>query len=204
MTFNNILLVGAGGHAKSCIDVIENSNKFKIVGLIGKKNEMQLKVGKYKVIGSDDDLSSLSENIKFALVSVGQIKIYKKKVDLFFKIKKHGYVLPSIVSPLSYVAKDVLIGEGTIVMHGAVINSGSVIGKNCIINTRSIVEHEVNIEDHCHISTGTILNGQVRVKSKSFIGSGTVIKENVIIEEESFIGMGQVIKRDFFPHKYLR
>ena len=32
-----ILIFGAGGHANSCIDVIEAENKFKIIGLIGKK-----------------------------------------------------------------------------------------------------------------------------------------------------------------------
>ena len=194
---SNLLLIGSGGHAKSCIDVIENSKKFQIVGLIGHQHEIKNKVGNYEVIGEDSDLEILSKTIKYAFVSVGQIKSYKKKMDLFIKAKNFGYKLPTIVSPFAYVARDVLIGEGTIVMHGVIINSGSKIGKSCIINTKSLIEHEVDIEDHCHISTGTILNGQVKVKSKSFIGSGAMIKENIIIEEESFIGMGKIVSKDF-------
>jgi len=35
----NIILIGAGGHCKSCIDVIENENKYKIIGVIFKKKK---------------------------------------------------------------------------------------------------------------------------------------------------------------------
>lgn len=197
MSNSNLLLIGSGGHTKSCIDVIENSKRFKIVGLIGLQHEIKNKVGNYEVIGVDSDLKILSKTIKYALITIGQIKTFKKKMDLFIKAKNHGYELPTIISPFAYVASDVLIGEGTIIMHGVIINSGSKIGKNCIINTRSLIEHEVDIEDHCHVSTGTILNGQVKVKSKSFIGSGAIIRENIIIEEESFIGMGKIISKNF-------
>ena len=31
-----IILIGAGGHAKACIDVIEEENKYKIIGVIEK------------------------------------------------------------------------------------------------------------------------------------------------------------------------
>ena len=32
-----ILIIGAGGHAKSCIDIIESSTKYKINYILGKK-----------------------------------------------------------------------------------------------------------------------------------------------------------------------
>ena len=34
-----ILLIGAGGHSKSCIDVIELQKKYRIVGLIANKKK---------------------------------------------------------------------------------------------------------------------------------------------------------------------
>jgi hypothetical protein len=40
MSNPGLLLIGAGGHAKSCIDVIEQENKFKIIGLVGSPNEV--------------------------------------------------------------------------------------------------------------------------------------------------------------------
>ena len=35
-----IIIIGAGGHAKSCIDVIEKSKKYKIIGLFASKKEL--------------------------------------------------------------------------------------------------------------------------------------------------------------------
>ena len=35
-----IILIGAGGHCKSCIDVIEIQKKFKILGLVDNKKKI--------------------------------------------------------------------------------------------------------------------------------------------------------------------
>ena len=45
-----IVLIGAGGHCVSCIDVIELEKKFIIYGLIDNNKKFLLK---YKVIGKD-------------------------------------------------------------------------------------------------------------------------------------------------------
>ena len=37
---DKILLIGAGGHARSCIDVIETVGQFRIAGLIEKDEEI--------------------------------------------------------------------------------------------------------------------------------------------------------------------
>ena len=54
-----ILVIGAGGHAKACIDVIEATGKYEIIGLTGKVDEVGTSVLGYPVIGSDDMLSEL-------------------------------------------------------------------------------------------------------------------------------------------------
>ena len=53
---------------------------------------------------------------------------HKVKYDLYLRAKEIGFSLPTIISPLAYVADNVVIGEGTIIMHGAIINSGAKIG----------------------------------------------------------------------------
>jgi len=39
-----IILLGGGGHCKSCIDVIENENIYKIAGIIDKKKKIFIKL----------------------------------------------------------------------------------------------------------------------------------------------------------------
>jgi len=193
---NKIILVGAGGHAYSSIDVIEEEDKFKIIGLIDKNFPSNKTIAKYKIIGNDDDLNNLRKKYKYALVTVGQIKNPISRVKIYDKLKTQNYILPVIKSPKSYVSKYSKIGEGTIVMHRAIINIDSLIGSNCIINTSSLIEHNSVIGSHCHISTKAIINGDVTIGDKTFIGSGSVIFQGVKIGTNCVISAGSIIKKN--------
>jgi len=189
-----ILILGAGGHCRSLIDVIELEGKFKIAGIIDNELPVGNKVLDYKVIGNDNDLKKLRKKYEYAIVGVGQIKTPKIRIKLFNLLKNLGYNLPVIVSPRAYVSKYAQIGEGTVVMHDALVNANAKVGKNCIINTKALIEHDAIVEDNCHISTGAIVNGGVVVGEGSFIGSNAVTKENIKIPEKSFIKAGSIVK----------
>ena len=191
-----IILVGAGGHARACIDVIELSGQFKVAGLIAKeKTDNQGNLG-YPVIGIDDDLQRLRQKYSNALITVGQIKSPEPRIRLFNLLNHLDYSLPFIASPRAHVSKHAQIGDGTIIMHGAIVNANARIGKNCIINNRSLIEHDAVIGDHCHIATGAIINGEVTIGNESFIGSGAVTKQCISICSDCVIGVGVVLKND--------
>ena len=189
-----IILIGAGGHCTSCIDVIETQKKFKIIGLIDNIKK-KLLLG-YKIIGNDKEIKKFSKKAYYALITTGHIKNSKIRENLFKKISNYGFKFPVIISPLSYVSKHASIGEGTIVMHGSVINAGAKIGKNCIINSKSLIEHDVVIEDYCHISTRSTVNGGVIIKKNSFVGSCSVIKQNLKIGKNCFINANLFLQKN--------
>jgi sugar O-acyltransferase (sialic acid O-acetyltransferase NeuD family) len=191
-----ILLVGAGGHAKACIDVIEQEGRFSVAGLIGMEDEVGTKVLGYPVLGTDRDIPSLISEYPHALVAVGQIKTSELRVQLFDLLQQHGCNMPAIVSPRAYVSSHSRVGAGTIVMHGAVINAAAAVGRNCIINSQSLVEHDVVIADHCHISTAAAINSGVRVGAGTFIGSSASVRQGIKIGERCVIGMGQRVLAD--------
>jgi sugar O-acyltransferase (sialic acid O-acetyltransferase NeuD family) len=190
----NLILIGAGGHARSCIDVIEQEGKFKITGIVGLESELGLQVNGYEVIATDKDLSTMIGKAQFALIALGQISSPDARVNLYQRASKTGFELASVVSPSAYVSPSVQIGKGTIVMHGAIINAGVRVGRNCIINSKALLEHDTQVLDNCHISTGTILNGGVIVEEGCFIGSGAIVKERVSIGERSVVGMGSQLR----------
>ena len=191
----SLLLVGGGGHCHSCIDVIEAAGMYQIEGVVQPKASSELILG-YPVIGSDDDLPQLLKKSKSALITVGQIKTSETRIRLFDLLKKLDAEFPIVVSPKAYCSKHSVIGEGSIIMHGAVVNAGARIGNNCIVNSQALVEHGVEIDDHCHISTGARINGDVDIGRGSFIGSGVIIREGVRVGENVIIGAGQLVMRD--------
>lgn len=196
MSEPSILLVGAGGHARACIDVIEQEGLFVVAGLVGMPSEVGRRILGYPVLGSDGDLRALLSEHACALVTIGQIKTPEIRMRLFDVLEKSGSRLPTVVSPRAYISRHAAVGAGSIVMHGAVINAGAVVGRNCIINSQSLVEHDVVIADHCHIATAAAVNGGVHVGEGTFIGSGSSVRQAITIGERCVIGMGQRVLAD--------
>jgi len=189
----DILLIGGGGHCKSCIDVILQTNEYNIIGILDDDPKKQnSKILGYKIIGNTDKIKELKTKELYAFVTVGQIKSPNSRIELFQLLNKLKFIIPTIISPRAYIAKGVTIGDGTIIMHDVVINSDASIGKNCIINTKALIEHDVIIENNCHISTGAIINGGVVVKENTFVGSNATTKE--YIEIDGFIKAGDLQK----------
>ena len=189
-----ILLIGDGGHSKSVIDVLEQEGQFKIAGIVGTSISVGYDVLGYQVIGDDSDIYRFSKIYKYAIVAVGQIHSPETRIKIFSLLMKSGFVLPSIISPRSYVSKHAVIGRGSIIMHGAVVNANAVIGDNCIINSKALIEHDSVIHSHCHISTSATINGNVIVGEGSFIGSGVVTNNSIVIKKNSFIKAGALVK----------
>ncbi len=201
---DKILLIGSGGHGHACVDVIEISGKYKIAGLVEKNEQGFKSILGYPILGANDDLENLRQQYSYALITVGQIKSPNIRIKLYNLLKELDFTLPVIISPKAYVSKHAQIGEGSIIMHGSIVNANAKIGKNCIINNQSLIEHDATIGDHCHISTNAIVNGGVDVGNNSFIGSGSVLIQSISIGAECVIGAGLVIKNDIEPSQLVR
>ncbi len=201
---DKILLIGAGGHARSCIDVIETVGQFEIAGLVEKDKNVDGSNLGYPIIGTDDDLKVLRQQVKNTIITVGQIKSPKIRIKLYQLLKELDFTLPVIVSPHAYVSKHAQIGEGTIIMHGAIVNANAKIGNNCIINNKALIEHDAIIGDHCHIATGATINGEVSVGNKTFFGSGAITKQSISIGNNCIIGAGVIIKNDIKPNQTIK
>jgi sugar O-acyltransferase (sialic acid O-acetyltransferase NeuD family) len=195
-TLPELLLIGGGGHCRSCIDVIEAEGIYKIAGIVNPSEGNKEQALEYNVLGDDGDLPELLKKYPNALITVGQIKSYDLRLKLFEQVQRLGFVLPTIISPRAYVSKSASLGIGTIVMHDALVNTGAKIGKNCILNTKSLVEHDAIVEDHCHISTSSVVNGGTIIREKTFIGSNTITKEYITVGKNSVIGGGLRVVSD--------
>lgn len=190
------MLIGGGGHCRSCIDVIEATNLYEIIGIVEKTTAPKNDEWRYPIIGSDADLPDLLKITRLVLITIGQIHSSEKRSALYERLLKLGAVFPIITSPMAYISKNAVIEQGSIIMHGALINSGAKIGKNCIINSHALVEHGTKIEDNCHISTGSKVNGDVFVGEGTFVGSGAIIHHGIRIGKNSSITAGAIVSHN--------
>jgi len=200
----NLILIGGGGHCRSCIDVIEQEGKYQIAGIVDVPEKIHQRILGYEIIGTDEELPLMAKQYSSFLITIGQIRSANKRILLFKRLRELGARFPVIFSPLSYVSKHATVAKGTIVMHHALVNAGAKIGANCIINTKALIEHDAVVEDHCHIATAAIVNGGVKMKSGTFFGSNAVTRGYVVVGEKSFINCGAKVQCDVSPRKVVR
>ena len=55
LQMDNLILIGSGGYCKSCIEIIESSNEFKIKGIIVHPSNAATQFMNYKVLGNDNN-----------------------------------------------------------------------------------------------------------------------------------------------------
>lgn len=193
MNQKNLILIGGGGHCKSVIDVAESAG-YNILGILDMPEEIGKSVFNYKVIGTDDDISQYVDKAEF-IITVGFIKNPAIRIRIFNRIKEAGGQLATIIASTAHVSRYATLGEGTVVMHQAIVNAGAKIGANCIINTFCNIEHDAIIGDQCHISTGTMVNGDCKIGDRVFIGSQSVLANGISVGDDIIVGAGSFIRK---------
>jgi len=191
----NIVIFGGGGHAKSCLDVLYGLPEFNVLGFLDTNLNNKLIFG-YKNLLIENEIRSIRNSSDSACIGVGFIKNLKLRNNIIDEVNALNFKLPKIISKKSYVSNFSNLEDGTIVMHGVLINSAVNISSNCIINSKSLIEHDCTISSNVHISTGVTLNGGVNIGSNSFIGSGSIINQGVTIGKNCIIGSMTKISKD--------
>jgi sugar O-acyltransferase (sialic acid O-acetyltransferase NeuD family) len=197
-----LILLGGGGHCHACIDVVEAEGKFEIAGVVDMATKVGQSVLDYKIIASDDELPRLVEQYSYFLITLGQIKTPSRRIALFEQVKQLGGHFPVIASPRAYVSSHASVGEGTIVMHDALVNAATQVGRNCIVNTKTLIEHDVQIGDCCHIATSAVINGGVHLGERTFVGSNCVLRESIKVGSGSLIAAGAVVMHSLAENSF--
>ncbi|MFC1834167.1 acetyltransferase [Thermodesulfobacteriota bacterium] len=193
----NIVVVGSSGHAKVVIDVIEKQAKFSIVGLIDSLKPKGESCLGYKTLGTETDLPLLVEehSIVGGIVAIGDNWQRHKVVERISMICPRLRWVTAI-HPSVNLAKAATVGNGTVIMAGASINSSASIGNCCIINTNSSVDHDNVINDFASLAPGVTIGGKVRIGQFSAISLGANVIHGVSIGVHSIIGAGATVLND--------
>ncbi len=192
-----IILVGGGGHCKSVIDVLVDSQEFKIIGILDMKDKVGSNLLGFPIIGTDEDIPELVIKYKHFHITIGHILSNFNRVNLFHRIVSLGGVFPVIKAYDAHISKYALIQPGSFIGHKTVVNAGAKIGFNCIINTGAVIEHDSIVENSSHISTCVTVNADCQVGEGSFLSSHVVINRGVKIPPESRIYSGSIVTKSF-------
>lgn len=181
-----VFIYGAGGQGKVVVDALEADP------------------GGYGVGFFVDDNSKLhGETLRGHPITTpevirterGIVAIGDNLVRLSIASRYRGRLI-SIVHPRAWVAPGVELGEGTVVLAGAIVGSDSKIGQNVIVNTSATIDHDCVIGNGVHIAPGCHLCGNVHVGAGSLLGVGTLVRPGVRIGRNVFVHAGIRLSKD--------
>lgn len=105
------------------------------------------------------------------------------------RIRAAGYRAPALVHPRAYVADSATLGEGSMVMAGAIVDVRAVLGDLVVVWPGACINHDATVGDNTFVSPNATLCGSVRVGRDSFIGAAAAIADHCEVPASSFIKM---------------
>jgi len=187
-----LAIYGAGGHGRVVADTANILGWQEIFFYDDSWPEYQAN-SIWPVVG--DFKSLLIDLPKFngVIIAFGDCLIRLKKTR---ELQQANAPIISLVHPMAYLSKNTILGIGSVVFAGAVINIGANIGEACIINTGSTVDHDCILGPGVHICPGAHLSGGVEVGEASWIGVGSCVRQSIRIGINTMIGAGAVVVKD--------
>jgi sugar O-acyltransferase (sialic acid O-acetyltransferase NeuD family) len=197
---DDIVIVGAGGHAKEISFLIEEINNSKptwnLLGYIEKDHTSIGKYnGKYRILNDESyfEKNKGNLNVVIALGSPHLVKsIHSRLKEICPNIKFPNLIHPSVRAE----SVDVKMGHGNIVCAGNIFTTDIKVGSFNCINRGCNISHDVEIHNYCIINPGVNISGGVMIKDKCLIGTGATILQYLTIGTDSIIGAGAVVTKD--------
>ena len=186
-----LALLGASGHGKVVADAALACG-WEQVEFFDDAWPSRRANGLWSVAGTSSNLLAHAREFDGVLVSIGNCEIrWRKQLEL----RAAGATLATIVHPRAFVSRHAVLGEGCVVMAGAVVNIDANVGQACIINTGATVDHDCHIADAVHLAPGAHLSGSVEIGALAWVGTGAAVRQGLRIGERAMVGVGAVVVR---------
>ena len=196
-TTTKVLLIGAGGHARVCLEALRDDPTVEVVGAVSRDGSGLANLG-VPMLGTDADLriTAQSSGAGTACVAVGD---NASRAGVAERWLATGRPLATAVSRFAMMSHTASVGPGTVLLPGAVVNAATTLGSCVIVNTNASIDHDCQVGDAAHIAPGVAIAGGVTIGRRALIGIGARVLPGVTIGDDAIVGAGAVVTCDVPP-----
>jgi sugar O-acyltransferase (sialic acid O-acetyltransferase NeuD family) len=194
----DVVILGAGGHGRVVLDIIQQAKKHKPVGFLDNNTALHgRRMDGLTVLGGLERLQELKEHgISAAIIAIGDNGVRRAMANI---LEENSFQLVNAIHPSAQLAGSVTVGKGVVIAAGALVCAHCQIGDYAILNTGCIVDHESMIGTATHVCPGVRLAGHVTVESGAFLGIGATVVQNIRVGFEAVVGAGSVVIQNVDP-----
>jgi len=186
METTKFIIIGGGGHARVVSSIIEAQETSHLEAVFDSNPKIETLDGVENFHEYKPDLFPNT----FAIIAIGDNRIRKQLAQTI------QHVFGKLIHLSASIDRTSLVGEGSVVMHHAVIQRGTQIGKHGIINTACSVDHDCILGDFVHIAPNATLCGGVQIGDQTFVGAGVVVLPQIKIGKRVTVGAGAVVTKN--------
>ncbi|WP_394221931.1 NeuD/PglB/VioB family sugar acetyltransferase [Alteromonas gracilis] len=189
MNANNVVIIGAGGHARALIS-LAHLNEINVLAIIDTNAQLNESIMGLPVLSS---IEQYQADVQFSvIVGVGDSVARKNHL-----IESTSALYTEMLShPSAIIDSTLIVGVCCQIFAGVFIGPLAQLGDNIIVNTHAVIEHEAKIGSHTHVAVGAKVLGRTSIGQYCFIGAGAVIKEGIQICDNVTIGANSFVNKD--------
>ena len=186
-----IVIVGAGGHGREVLDVVEAVGGYEVLGFVddGAPDESLLADRGHRLLGGIGTIVDLGEVA--VVIGIGDPRT---RADVAARL--HARPAPPLVHPLASVGSNCSIGAGSVVAAGARLTTNVTVGQHCYVGPNASVGHDVVLADFATLYPGSIASGSVRIGRAATLGAGASVKQGLTVGARAVVGMGAAATHD--------
>ncbi|MDX2379956.1 MAG: acetyltransferase [Acidimicrobiia bacterium] len=192
-TEKRVLLVGAGGHARVCIEAFIDRGT-TVVGAVSADGTGLVDLG-VPMLGTEHDVDAIVEQHGVTSICV-PIGMNTARQRVCSSLLDAGYELASAVSGSAVISRTAVLDPGVQLIAGCVVNAATTIGTGTIVNTNASVDHDCSVGDYVHIAPGVAIGGAATIGDRAFVGIGARVLPGISIGPDAVVGGGAVVIRD--------
>ena len=190
-----IIIVGAGGFGRECLDIIEALNEsgagLDFVGFAddGDVDRELISDRNTSVIGGAPEVARHAAR---AVVAIGDGAV---RADLDARLTPTlGWA--TLVHPQATLGSCCEVGAGTILNAGARVTTNVDLGRHSQVHANAAVGHDARLEDFASVYPGATIGGGAVIESTAIIGASATVLPGVTVGAGAFVGAGAVVTRD--------
>jgi len=197
---SNILLAGNAITAEILFSYLKSDARYNVAGCIVDDAFVDKNgISGCRTIGVSEAVDTFPPATHRVIMAMGYNDLNRSREAMFTRLRSMGFSIETYIHPDARVYSETPVGEGSVVLPGAVVEPHARVGANVMVWSNVTIAHHSSVGDHCWVAAGTVVSGQARIQRNTFLGVNSTVVNDVSVGEFNIVGAGAMISRETKP-----
>jgi len=196
-----VIILGGLGNGSVIANAIKHAclmgaSEYECVGFLNDRTPVGELIDDFPVLGTVAEASKFCAEGYYFINTILRIDGQEERISMIESLGIPNDKWATFVHPSAYVAPNVKMETGVVVMPHVCISPGVHLGHNTLIMMAASVGHDTDMGEYCHVAAQACVGSYMKVGRGVHVGVNACIRENVNMADYSTLGMGAVLTKN--------